>query len=620
MNEPTIPQNNTLSQGSITTKTIADLCDGRLFYVPSYQRGYRWTSSQVEALLNDLWEFTQKQPAVDGKFYCLQPVIVQQRIKQYEDSSEPQAVESPTCYELVDGQQRLTTLYILLKYLLDAEQETTHKLYKLQYESREGFGDFLQNITAGNQAKNIDACHAQNAYSTIDKWFANNKNAKDELRNLLLTANRENRKSVRVIWYEVDENTDLVREFLSINNGKISLTEAELIKALFLKQGSSSSLDIDYRALEWERIENALKRPDFWHFLSAEIEEGHRMEVLLRLSAGVVSKETNALFNHYVEEFEKGNTAEDLWSKVIDTFHQLEDWYADPVKYNYIGVLTHMNVDLSEINSQYWDSANQDVFVVRLKNLIKKKIGNINDISSLSYDKHKKQIRNLLLLLNVEFLTKQLQNLRKESNSLFSINESIYKFPFAIYVGEKWDIEHIDSATSINLLEAKDEIKREWIKNCWQWLGEDNNDTKSSKDLYLAKQTPEQLNDLIKKIWKNCEETHSDPNDEEEQAKNSIYNLTLLNAEINRGYGNAVFPYKRKCILEAISKGKYILPCTQLVFTQNFNADINLAETLKWNEKSRDSYRSFIKSTLESFLENEDTPQSPQTNDNDGSK
>ena len=117
-----------------------------------------------------------------------------------------------------------------------------------------------------------------------------------------------------------------------------------------------------------------------------------------------------------------------------------------------------------------------------------------------------------------------------------------------------------------------------------------------------------------------CEETHSDPNDEEEQAKNSIYNLTLLNAEINRGYGNAVFPYKRKCILEAISKGKYILPCTQLVFTQNFNADINLAETLKWTEESRYSYRSFIESTLESFLENEDRPQSPQTNDNNGSK
>ena len=497
MNEPTIPQNNASPQGSITTKTIADLCDGRLFYVPSYQRGYRWTSSQVEALLNDLWEFTQKQPAVDGEFYCLQPVIVQQRINKDEGSSESQADESQTCYELVDGQQRLTTLYILLKYLLRAKQETTHNLYKLDYESRKDFGNFLQNITAGNQANNIDACHALEAYKTINNWCENSEHngAENKLRDLLLSANVENGKSVCVIWYEVDENTDLVREFLSINNGKISLTEAELIKALFLKQGRSSSLDIDYRALEWERIENALQRPDFWHFLSAEIEEGHRMEVLLRLSAGVVSKETNALFNHYVKEFEKGNTAEDLWSKVIDTFHQLEDWYADPVKYNYIGVLTHMNVDLSEINSQYCTSADQDDFVVHLKDFIKKKIGNINDISSLSYDKHKKQIRNLLLLLNVEFLTKQLQNLRKKNNSLFSINESIYKFPFAIYIGEKWDIEHIDSATSINLLEAKDEVKKEWIKNCRQWLGEDNNYKDTIKEL----EGIEDLNELIKK-------------------------------------------------------------------------------------------------------------------------
>lgn len=619
MNEPIIPQNNTSSQGSITTKTIVDLCDGRLFYVPSYQRGYRWTSSQVEALLNDLWEFTQKQPAVIGEFYCLQPVIVQQRINKDEGSSEPQAGESQKCYELVDGQQRLTTLYILLKYLLAKEQESAHKLYELQYESRKGFGDFLQKITEEKDADNIDACHALNAYKTIHEWFDKNKNAKDELRDLLLPAYGKKGKSVRVIWYEVDEKTDLVREFLSINNGKISLTEAELIKALFLKKGSSSStLDIDYRALEWERIENALQRPDFWHFLSAEIEEGHRMEVLLRLSAAKVSNETNALFNHYVKEFEEGNTAktaEDLWSKIIDTFHQLEDWYADPVKYNYIGVLTHMNVNLREINDLYRNATNQDGFVDSLKDLIKKKIGNINDISSLSYDKHKKQIRNLLLLLNVEFLTKQLQNLRKENNSLFSINESIYKFPFAIYVGEKWDIEHIDSATPINLLEAKKEIKQKWIENCWQWLGEDNHDIDS-----LDKQTTAQLNELINKIRENCEETHSDANDEEEQAKNSIYNLTLLNAEINRGYGNAVFPYKRKSILEAISEGTYILPCTQLVFTQNFDADINIAETLKWTKKSRDNYSRFIKRTLESFLKNEDTSQSPQTSDNNDSK
>lgn len=271
MNEPIIPQNNTSSQGSITTKTIVDLCDGRLFYVPSYQRGYRWTSSQVEALLNDLWEFTQKQPAVIGEFYCLQPVIVQQRINKDEGSSEPQAGESQKCYELVDGQQRLTTLYILLKYLLAKEQESAHKLYELQYESRKGFGDFLQKITEEKDADNIDACHALNAYKTIHEWFDKNKNAKDELRDLLLPAYGKKGKSVRVIWYEVDEKTDLVREFLSINNGKISLTEAELIKALFLKKGSSSStLDIDYRALEWERIENALQRPDFWHFLSAE--------------------------------------------------------------------------------------------------------------------------------------------------------------------------------------------------------------------------------------------------------------------------------------------------------------------------------------------------------------
>ena len=65
------------------------------FYVPNYQRGYRWTGSQVEALLNDIWDSSERKEDT----YCLQPIVI---------------MSLTNGYELIDGQQRFTTILILL--------------------------------------------------------------------------------------------------------------------------------------------------------------------------------------------------------------------------------------------------------------------------------------------------------------------------------------------------------------------------------------------------------------------------------------------------------------------------------------------------------------------------
>lgn len=59
------------------------------YFVPSYQRGYRWGREEVERLLDDIYTNGDKN-------YCLQPIVVRRR----NDGS----------YELIDGQQRLTSL------------------------------------------------------------------------------------------------------------------------------------------------------------------------------------------------------------------------------------------------------------------------------------------------------------------------------------------------------------------------------------------------------------------------------------------------------------------------------------------------------------------------------
>jgi hypothetical protein len=56
--------------------TSIDKLMGRTFFVPSYQRGYRWGRQEVEALLNDLWEFYLQTDGEKNTFYCLQPIVL----------------------------------------------------------------------------------------------------------------------------------------------------------------------------------------------------------------------------------------------------------------------------------------------------------------------------------------------------------------------------------------------------------------------------------------------------------------------------------------------------------------------------------------------------------------
>lgn len=73
------------------------------FFVPSYQRGYRWGDAEVIRLLDDIY-------ATEGKRnYCLQPVVVRKNGDRF---------------ELIDGQQRLTTLYLIYRYMNEAKYIT----------------------------------------------------------------------------------------------------------------------------------------------------------------------------------------------------------------------------------------------------------------------------------------------------------------------------------------------------------------------------------------------------------------------------------------------------------------------------------------------------------------
>ena len=119
-----------MSNGSISLRPINDLLQEQ-FVVPSYQRGFRWTNQQVEDLLNDIWEF-QSTCEKKEQFYCLQPIVVKRL-----DSGK---------WELVDGQQRLTTILLILAHRKSLVEELGKPTFTLQFETRPTSGESLRDI------------------------------------------------------------------------------------------------------------------------------------------------------------------------------------------------------------------------------------------------------------------------------------------------------------------------------------------------------------------------------------------------------------------------------------------------------------------------------------------
>ena len=174
----------------IEQKSIRDIIDKKInFNVPAYQRGYRWDKLNVTDLLDDLLEFIQDGSS--GKFYCLQPLVVKKiGVNQY---------------NVIDGQQRLTTIFIILKYLenLLKEENGIDEIYTLSYETRKDSKDFLQNIAGKTQDEsnqNMDYFCMYQAYEATKSWFKN-KNASELLE--IFTNSKDDKYHIEFIWYEV---------------------------------------------------------------------------------------------------------------------------------------------------------------------------------------------------------------------------------------------------------------------------------------------------------------------------------------------------------------------------------------------------------------------------------
>lgn len=653
-----------MDNSTIALKPVKELL-GMNFFIPDYQRGYRWTEQQATDLLEDIWAFTQKEKT-HSEIYCVQPLVVQRKTEDIRNKIADKLCEDPKIFiasvksiirgswNVVDGQQRLTTIYLILHSLKEKEY------YNIDYQTRYKSATFLKNIDAIDETeakKNIDYFHMYRVYQTILKWLSK-KNPEDKnrfLNNLL--------ENVNFIWYQIpDEESDTDRKeainaFKRLNIGKIPLTDAELVKALFLNRSNFDCDIVDLEtvqrkiATEWDQIEYTLQDEAFWLFLhDKHYAKPTRIDFILDMicedGLAVLSKEEKAKIEadehqsfryfYYLFNKEKGGKAlTTLWSEILNYFRIFNEWFHDYKLYHYIGYLTTVCEDKKEgsaplvkklvkmwrcdkrnlektknITQEILDSLNgtKEGFLKAIKLEICNKLGKI-DLEKI-YDEYpdgstapaKTDCVPILLLHNVETIIQQNQQLVDDDHYGMP---NFTRFPFHLYKKEDWDVEHIRPNAGDNL--KKDNQRNIFIELAKEYLP-DENGLHGRINAYLSGDETavsfDQLKEQILEVGKSLSE-----ND-----KNKIWNYTLLDSTTNREYGNAIFPVKRAFLMNKdrgqklnLSSGNrdkkeiaFVLPCTKNIFTKAYTDKPN--GLLTWTKPDAEAYLQDMKEKLDYYI------------------
>lgn len=572
------------------------------YWIPAYQRGYRWTRLQVIQLLDDIWRFIKDENS--GQFYCLQPLV----IKALDDGR----------YEVVDGQQRLTTIYIVLTYLRDLLKLLKKTRFALRYETRGDLNKpFLADIDLSLADQNIDFSHICEAYKAVEAWFE--KNAPDSMEQLKFLQHLLNDdgtgRNVRVIWFELIPEDDPVSAFTRLNVGKIPLTNDELIRALFLRRKSEKTNEENRRQIqtanEWDQIEKGLQRAEFWYFFSNDRNRPlNRIGFLFELiaySEGLSpgsAEDHYAVFHFFNDKLEKSEMDRE-WRAIEEEFRRLEEWFQDPELFHLIGFLIARQRDLAAQRTELIEIRNLSRTLCRAefksalrRRIFSKTVGGVLPSAPAWADVHPKVgahlealeylpgrpnegIRSILLLFNIATL---LQN--RKSN---------IRFDFENFKDcAKWDIEHIRSVTWNEPEKPKDRI--EWLEHVYAHLLSVNAAPELQQEIidFCALPQDAAAEPAFQSVYGNALLYFQE--DKDQDTPNGISNLALLDARTNRSYKNSPFAVKRARILEIDQAGVFVPLCTRNVFLKCYSAQND--NLMFWTDQDQTDYRNAITDTL----------------------
>lgn len=571
------------------------------FIIPYLQRAYKWKEKQAKQMLEDFSEFLKQEKT----YYCMQPLAV---VKIGDNK-----------YELLDGQQRLTTLLILWRILFEDNKENTFYPYIFEYERDSSESNTLLNrysfITESDEIKkgehrNIDKYYMSKVYGAIKQYFDNpfdNPEEKEKKKNAFKKLLKGDGKHILFLWYEVNEE-EKHTTFAHLNSGKIELTCSELIKAILLSDGNKESsdnkglLDKSLVAAQYAEMEEAFNDDRLWYMLQTDepLYNGSRMDLLfnmvLNINRKVYEADPKAAF--YKVYAGRADLSR-FWKDCRAYFVRIMDLYKNPYTYHYIGYLTYTegNNKIDDWVKAYKESGLKGC-IEQLKSKVRESISGLGDFEKITYsDTSKATLRKIFILHNIQTILIHYEAIKKAN---LGLRFSYERFPFELLYSQKWDIEHIASLTDNPLTKQKD--RKDWIASAkadYPEIFAQRPELNNEIDLFEKDSKTERFTHIYNEIVGSAESNSP-------QNKDGLGNLVLLDRHTNRSYHNSLYKRKRKIILAASNidnqnkeyQVTYIPRCTLNVFLKTYNTglDVKLGE---WTQDDYDKYLGDLKEKLE---------------------
>lgn len=576
------------------------------FAIPAYQRGYKWKEKDIEQLLNDIYAF--QTHGDDEVFYCLQNITL---------------VKKGDNYNVVDGQQRLTTLSLLLSYLSENALVKGKLDYQIRQESQDFLNDYVYsrklnqfNNNNGNPDSVLlewdkldipvndkynfqDIFYMYNAYRTIQLWFNEHEGFKDEMKDKLL-----NRVKLIVNLPQISSKQEL-ELFDNLNGKRVSLDGADLIRAMIITRVARKEVeDIDDATkrdvmLNENRVKNGLKLDEINRWW-CDTDRQNYYRVFVR---NINSKDENVIFDEtkypidilyklYIQTSEAGNSlsvdkaisekgtgtiklqyfesAEDI----VDIFAQLQNiqrlieyWYADDELYHlvqYSAIYLKMTFwALTDL----WFKNNRNTFVAELKKKIR--ANEFVNLALQSTDDKGNQLTEEYLNFSENWYdgdNSDMMPVMVLADIVRILNSKKSKFPIANldpshFVSVKEDKEHIFPQTPLEKGYDIETLKY-YIEVAFD----------SGYTHRIGKEKMLELAGRYFNSFQSSEEFRDWFNRKITSKPiiplNSLGNVCLLQDKVNRSYGNDFFAQKHFDIMQKSAEGKYIRPHVLDAFTK----------------------------------------------------
>lgn len=476
--------------------------DSRLFVVPYYQRGYKWSLQKntkrgdlhLKLLLTDLvneFDKARSNGSISKNYeYYLQGITVKEKGNEI---------------ELVDGQQRTTSVFILL-CCLQQRGITNDKVNlneKLQYKVRKAANETLQNFIIGKCEgdETIQDIAALKKAWTFCNETLNSIELLEDFGNFLLN-------NIKVIYIQLDKSQPETKVFSMMNKAKAEMTQTDLVKSNLLREASRQMFGslhgkVQNDGLEWQINQLRGKLATEWDnwrkwWENSQHKDFGRMIALSLPPKGNDEPDLSVILRFYVSikntKVENKNLYEFFKSKIVDedntiieaieVFQDLrliqkvfQEWYDDKEIFNYLGLLfkgsglSEKETKIIELFNYY--KASKDKFTHKIKNeyiaqilgesTAEQFIKNLMEDDNAYFNQYTTVARQLLRM-NVVMANKQHQRF---DYSLYEENN--FKNSEAIKDAQKRSLEHIKPQTYRNDKLSKKEL--ESLKNLTNTVG-----------------------------------------------------------------------------------------------------------------------------------------------------